>query len=261
MLSIAQGDWQGFFLHVLDDASDDFFAKCKTELLEDLLNRKVIHRYDRLEEQAGFCRGREMIVNRFLSEPLFRAWLHLDDDLLVGEHFGQAAISDLFKGLDGRSLLHLYINPWSKWNTVENTPFAKVTKIGGAAFAISREAMLKVGNPYVGETDGEKANAKFWGLLRAAGIPMMLRRVNPHPCQHTGNVESVIFGHTPTWEHLYATNPVTKRIIEVPPFKMDELRKHIKARNLSGYVWRANTACRVKIKLPLPGSIFPTEIR
>ena len=253
-MSVANANWQGCFIHVLDDATDDDFAEAKEYLFNDLLLRNIIHRYEKLPEQIGFCRGRELMVNRFAAESRFLYWLHLDDDILIGPQTVQQALRDVQAApMDNRAILHLYANPWAAWKPWAG-PFARVTKIGGACYLIPKGVMLEIGNPYTDQTDGEKANAGFWQRAANAEIPMVIRWTQPYQCQHTGNVESTIFGHTPKWEAMYAKDFKTGNIIEVPPFRINELRSAIKGRNLSGYVWRANTACREKVKLPAPGS-------
>lgn len=252
-LAVANGNWRGCFIHVFDDGSDDDFADAKRFLFTDLLNRGVIHRFSRVENKIGFCKGREELVDNLMEESRFLYWLHLDDDILLGPQTGLQAATDMQSSLDNRALLHLYANPWAKW-TAWKGPFAKVTKIGGACFLIPRHLMAEVGNPYRGQDDGEKANADFWARVAQADAPMVIRWTQPYQCQHTGNVESTIFGHTPKWEGLYAKDFKTGRIVEVPQFPMAELRQCVKGKTLAGYVWKANANARVKVKLPAPGS-------
>lgn len=252
-LSLAQGTYKGCFVHVLDDASDDAFADAKQHLFDNLKRQDKINRFERLSERIGFCGGRELLVRRFFQQPQFTHWFHLDDDILLGPETVHRAVRDLNGPLAGKGILHVYANPWCDWKKAEGG-FAKVRKIGGACYVITKHVLEKIGNPYTGQSDGEAANAAFWRHLARVGEPMHIRWKNPYLCQHTGNVESTIFGYTPTWESLYAKDFRTGNIVEVPPFQTAELRKAIKSRNLSGYVWRMNSACRVQVKLPAPGS-------
>jgi len=260
-LALAQIDSKGCFIHVLDDATDDAFQEAKKFMFEDLKYRGFIQRYERVPEKIGFCAGRELLVNRFLAEKRFSHWFHLDDDILIGPNTIQKAFRDVDGPLlERQGILHVFANPWCTYQPFKGE-FATVTKIGGACYIIPKPVLLKVGNPYEGQTDGEKANARFWAALNRQGSPMFCRWTNPYLCQHTGNVESTIFGHTPTWEAMYAKDFKSGNIVEVPPFRTKELRAAVKSRNLSGYVWRVNTACKMKVKLPAPGSEIGIEIR
>lgn len=251
MLSVVQSANKGCFIHVLDDASDDEMAETKRHLFTDLSLRRLVSRYEPLPERIGFCAGRELLVERFLNEPRFSHWFHLDDDILIGTRTILTAVQDLEGPLERKGLLHVYANPWAKWKPHVGH-FAYVEKVGGACYVVSREVMEVIGNPYTGQTDGEKANARFWKLLHGAGHPMHIRWTNPYQCQHTGNVESTIFGHTPKWEALYAKDFKTGNLVEVPPFRMRDLRAAVKARRLSSYVVQMNATSRVKVKVPAP---------
>lgn len=251
MLALVQSPNQGRFIHVLDDASNDEWAESKQHLLRNLLLRRLISRYDRMENRVGFCAGRATLVERFLSEPRFSHWFHLDDDILLGKQTIQKATNDLEGPLDGKGLLHVFANPWCRWKRNVGD-FAYASTIGGACYVTNRETMQHIGNPYSGQTDGETANAGFWKRLQSAGLPMHIRWTNPYQCQHTGNVESTIFGHTPKWEAMYAKDFKTKTLVEVPPFRMRELRAAVKSRRLSSYVRQMNAQFRIKVKVPAP---------
>lgn len=259
-LALANMQREGCFIHVLDDATDDEFAEAKRIMFEDLALRRLISRYERLPERVGFCGGRELLVNHFFNRSQFTHWFHLDDDILIGPATVKTALQDLEGPLERKGILHVYANPWCDYKASKGN-FAYVTKIGGACYIVSKTVLQEIGNPYTGQTDGEKANARFWQSLRRKGHPMHVRWTNPYQCQHTGNVESTIFGHTPKWEAMYAKDFRTGNPVEVPPFRMGELRAAIKSRNLSGYTWRMNSACKTQVKLPAPGSQTGIEIR
>lgn len=254
MLSLSQRSYKNCFVHVLDDASDDRFAEAKDEMLVDLHNRGLIQRYERPATRAGFCRGRERFVHQLLKIESFTHWFHMDDDIVIGDRTIEQAVHDMQGPCKNNGLLHVYMNPWSKPARIDGTPFAKVHRIGGACFIVPRHVMLRVGNPYVGQTDGEKANAAFWKTLHRLGFAMYARYTQPYECQHVGNVDSVLFGHTPHWESQYAKDHATNKLVEVPRFPMAGLRQAVKSRNLSAYATEVNTACSIRVKLPLPGS-------
>jgi len=260
-LSVAQINRRSCFIHVLDDATDDMFQEAKTLMFENMVHRGLIQRYERVPKRIGFCAGRELLVNRFMGESWFTHWFHFDDDILIGPNTIQQAFRDVDGPvLERQGILHVFANPWCDWKPYKGD-FAYVSKIGGACYIIPKPIMSKIGNPYAGQGDGEKANARFWRALNRVGVPMFTKWTNPYLCQHTGNVESTIFGHTPSWEAMYAKDFKTDRIVEVPPFRSNELRAAIKSRNLSGYTWRMGTACKIQVKLPAPGSEIGIEIR
>lgn len=259
-LSIAQGNWAGCFVHVLDDASDDNYAEAKEFLFLNMVSRGLIQRYERLPEQIGFCGGRELLVERFMNQNDFTHWFHLDDDILIAPHTLTDAMQDMRRVFRDEGVLQVYVNPWCNWKKWEGQ-YATVSKIGGACFLVPKVVIRKIGNPYEGQTDGEEANARWWRTLRKENIGNFIRWTNCYPCQHTGNVESTLFGHTPQWERFYAKDLRTEKLIEVPPFQMDELRAAIKSRKLNSYVARMNAACRIQIKLPAPGSLSNAGIR
>jgi len=259
-IAVANVQHKGCFIHVLDDASDDGLREAKQHLFQDLQLRGLIHRYEALPKRIGFCAGRELLVDRLLRENRFTHWFHLDDDILIGNQTIQEAVADFEGPLNRQGIVHVYANPWAKWEK-DHEHFATVSKIGGACFVVSRELMQNIGNPYKNQTNGEKANSVFWGMLKEAGYKMFIRWTNPYHCQHTGNVESTIFGFTPSWEPLYAKDHKSGKIVDVPPFLTEELRVAIRTRNLSGYAWRMNMRSKIPVKLPSPGSQIVVESR
>lgn len=259
-LAVAQINWNDCFFHVLDDASDDNYEEAKRFLFENMVARRIIHRYERLPEQIGFCAGRKLLVDRFMAQNSFSHWMHLDDDILIDQTTLRRALSDLQRVMGNAGVLQIYVNPWSSWKQWQGQ-FATVTKIGGACYLVPKIVFQKIGNPYEDQTDGEQANARWWATLRREEIGHFIRWTNCYPCQHTGNVDSTIFGHTPKWEQFYAKDLKTHNLIEVPPFRMRDLRAAVKARDLQTYVARMNVEGTIQLKLPAPGSLSQAGIR
>lgn len=259
-LSLANANLTGCFVHVLDDASDDEYVDARTELYENLLQRKVIHRYDALKANIGFCSVRELFVDHFLRQSRFSHWLHIDDDIIFSEQAINRAFKEYMAYMFNRGVLHLYVNPWCRL-VKRFGPFAEVGSIGGASFIVPKRTLEIIDNPYTNQTDGEKANAEFWRRLAEAKLPMYAKWTRCYPFQHTGNVESTIFGHTPQWEDLYAKDLLTGQIINVPPFSMKELRIAVRAGKLSSYAWRSMSRFKNPIKLPAPSGNTVKENR
>jgi len=248
-LSIINSNCTDCFIEVIDDASSGKWSNAKHCMFLDLAERGLVQSYTKFSQKLGFCRGREFLIQRFLSEDSFTHWFHLDDDILIGQGVIQQAVEDLEVPLAGQGLLHVYANPWCTYSPTVG-PFATVTKIGGACFLVKKDLLVKLGqNPYTNQTNGEEANARWWASLRRSGYSMFIRWTKPYQCQHTGNVDSTIFGYTPSWESLFAKDLRTGRIVDVKPFPLDRLRRAIKSRDLSAYVRSQNVICSQSLRL------------
>ena len=250
MLALVRSKLDGCFIHVLDDASDDEHSEDKRQLCLALEIKGVVHRYERRPVQQGFCSGRELLANRFLQQSRFHVWFHLDDDILVGPTVICRAVADLGISCNNRGWLEVFNNAWLKPDNL-NMEFSSVPKAGCACFAVHRETMKIIGNPYTGYTDGEKCHTDLWGKLADLKLPHLIRVKNPYACQHTGNVESVIFGRTPSWEHLFARDFKSKAVIQVPPFDHKALRAAIKSGKLEDFTRAANYQLGNRIRLPV----------
>eukprot|EP00438_Fugacium_kawagutii_P028799 Skav229783 [mRNA] locus=scaffold684:66316:67777:- [translate_table: standard] len=102
-----------FEWHVLDDASKDH---PKTEMLNDLVQRKWLANYTRLPRHVGTVGALRHVVDTFLQREDLDLFLHCDDDILMGPTTLRRAVLDYAKLSKGFTqpggVLALFVNSW-----------------------------------------------------------------------------------------------------------------------------------------------------
>lgn len=102
------------FVHVYDDASTEH-APEKRALVEDLMTRGIIQKYDVNRERLGNLQQREQCMNEFLQNEQFSHWIYTDDDLLFGPEVFVRALADYTNHLSTEGgVLLTYTNSWTK---------------------------------------------------------------------------------------------------------------------------------------------------
>jgi hypothetical protein len=247
MLSLVNSGTPRCFVHVIDDGSDEDVSD-RSIMFNDMIERKLIHRYDKLDKSIGFCRVREILADSFLKVNRFHYWFHTDDDMLYGEHVVETSYHDYNTHMQGKGLLHIFPNPWCQPKRPFRGPLAEVPKAGGCVFLLSKNTLKNsYGNPYKDQTDGEGANARFWSNLKSNGFSTSINVVDPYEIQHTGNVNSVIFGQKPQWEPLWHKRFDTGQIVDVSGHSIHLLREALRLKTFDQYVKSSNSRYPIKL--------------
>lgn len=244
VLALINAETKGCFIHVLDDETTE---QDKGPLVENLKERGLVHRYDRLSPSLGFCNTRKVLYERFMSIDRFTHWLHMDDDIVIGPDVIKRASLEYDAQLKEGVLL-LFVNAWSKLNGGIKGQFRGVHHGGYAAFYVSKDTLRKFEQfPYSTTDDGETANDRFTRWLREYRMDLYAQAQIPYAVQHTGNMHSVLFGFKPNFENLWARHPRTGAVIEVPGFNIGNLRHQIKRGTLEQYVRGVNERMSQKV--------------
>jgi len=256
MLCLANADRpSGCEIEVVDDGTpDDEWGK-KFELLRDLHERRTIDGFKRLPPGTG--KKNRMFgawMKRVIDDPRIELWLHLDDDLCFSADVLARAVDD-FRTYLGRGLLYIFVNCWRDVLAAHkislcNGPLWHVHELGGAAWCMSRSALLAVGNVF--DTPEQQAGREevLWGKLRAAQEALCFNRDRPYNLQHTANAESLLSGHQEAWRNLWSHDVRSGEIVDVPPYGIGRLRAAVDGGWLESFVRNANELAKVKIVLP-----------
>jgi hypothetical protein len=185
--------------------------------------------------------------------------MHFDDDLVVSPPEILHVLHD-YETYVHEGYLCAFVNPWSKPTLQLRGPMWRVHATGGAAFCISRETALALGNVHADYPDlhPHDAQCKFFERLAALKLPICVNRDVPYAIQTSGNIESVIYGRTDgtgvdpwrKYESLYAVSLTNGNVIDVPPYGTYALREALKANRLEQFVRDCNDRATIKVLLP-----------
>ena len=226
--------------------------------------------------QGGFVKSREHLADYFLEatssdgelEHKYTHWMHLDDDMIIGndgslsrsmreyleqDHMhlhhdtgsgGGSGSGGHSGGHSGGGLLVLFLNAWSKPSKPlmyrGKSGIQAIQYVGAPAFIIDRISIDQIGgNPYSscrkkrkkGCPDGEAANKWFWDKLKAKRMYLLSNTKRPYSVQHLANSQSLIFGKKPHWEHLWATYRYGIKkgtVVTVHPYLLSQVQHAVK---------------------------------
>ena len=211
-----------FEWHILDDATERSDLKKKNDMINDLVERKWVANYTRLDRHSGTVRALRHVVDTFLSRVDLDLFFHCDDDILMGETTLSRAVLDYVTDLskdftNAGGVLALFVNSWLlglklnicceifQWFnslpltrldeqlSVSTGSYATAPFLGGASYVVDR-ATLAQKNPWKealqqGRSTPHEAHV-FWlrEMLPQQKLKIWIRWKKPYECQHLGNV-------------------------------------------------------------------------
>eukprot|EP00434_Breviolum_minutum_P030444 symbB.v1.2.026923.t1/scaffold2730.1/size72026/7 len=257
-----------FEWHILDDATERWDLKKKNDMINDLVERKWVANYTRLDRHSGTVRALRHVVDTFLSRADLDLFFHCDDDILMGENTLSRAVLDYVTDLSkdfthAGGVLALFVNSWlDEQLSVSTGSYATAPFLGGASYVVDR-ATLAQKNPWKealqqGRSTPHEAHV-FWlrEMLPQQKLKIWIRWKKPYECQHLGNVKTLNFGTQPSWEPMWAIDHRSKRIVEVPRFPSRDVRTALLQRNaLRDFVLYHNSLAKEQLSLPGVGNAW-----
>ena len=250
MLSLINASIPNVYIHVIDDASTED-KDHKDKLFNDLVSRGLISKYESLKESIGFCKIRARFFNNFSKLESFQYWIHIDDDFVFDADVFTTVLKDYDQYLDNFGILNIFANPWASFADKFYGKLRQVTKIGWAAFIVSKKTTRLISNVYDTIDDGEAANAALMKECIGKNIPVTIKYYDPYKIQHTGNSISVIFGYRSSWENMWAKDFTTNKIVKFNFCSFDQLRIYLKSRNLLNLVKSLNLQKPIRLLLEI----------